>query len=165
MKKSIIYGLIIVVLSILIDQVSKIVMLALLETEWNSIEVIPNFFKFYLVFNDGAAFSSFKGQFEMLMGVTLLATIIFIVMALSADFKKNPFYAWGIYLMIGGMLGNFIDRVFYDNHYVIDFLSFTFWGWDFATFNIADSCLVIGVICVIVDMLFFEGKRNKEIAE
>ena len=112
MKKSIIYGLIIVVLSILIDQVSKIVMLALLETEWNSIEVIPNFFKFYLVFNDGAAFSSFKGQFEMLMGVTLLATIIFIVMALSADFKKNPFYAWGIYLMIGGMLGNFIDRVF-----------------------------------------------------
>ena len=165
MKKSIIYGLIIVVLSILIDQVSKIVMLALLETEWKSIEVIPNFFKFYLVFNDGAAFSSFKGQFEMLMGVTLLATIIFIVMALSADFKKNPFYAWGIYLMIGGMLGNFVDRVFYDNHYVIDFLSFTFWGWDFATFNIADSCLVIGVICVIVDMLFFEGKRNKEIAE
>ena len=161
MKKSIVLGLIIVVVSILVDQISKIVMLALLQSEGASITVIDNFFKFYLVFNDGAAFSSFEGKFEMLMAITVVATIIFIIMACSARFDKNPFYAGGIYLMIGGMLGNLVDRIFFTDHSVIDFLSFTFWGNDFATFNIADSCLVVGVICVCIDMLFFEGKRNK----
>lgn len=165
MKKSILIGLIIVILSVLIDQVSKITMLTILKTEHESIVVIKDFFKFYLVFNNGAAFSSFEGQFALLMGITVVATIIFFIMALSADFWKNPFYAWGIYLMIGGMIGNLIDRVFYPGHYVIDFLSFTFFGWDFATFNIADSCLVVGVICVFIDLLFLEGKRNKSIEE
>lgn len=165
MKKSVLIGLIIVVFAILIDQVSKIVMLTLLQTEGNSITVIDNFFKLYLVFNDGAAFSSFSGQFPMLMGITVIATIIFIIMAKSAKFDVNPFYAWGIYLMIGGMIGNLIDRIFYTDHAVVDFLSFTFWGWDFATFNIADSCLVIGVICICIDILFFESKRNKEVKE
>jgi signal peptidase II len=116
-----------------------------------------------LVFNDGAAFSSFEGKFGLLMGVTGIATLVFIIMALSAKFDHNPFYAWGIYLMIGGMLGNFIDRVMFSNHEVIDFLSFTFWGWELATFNIADSCLVIGVICVCIDMLICEGRRNKKL--
>lgn len=163
MKKNIILGLIIVVSAILIDQISKIVMLSLLQTEGNSIVVIENFFKFYLVFNDGAAFSSFSGQFPLLMGITVLATIVFIIMAFSAKFDFNPFYAWGIYLMIGGMCGNLIDRIFYTDHAVVDFLSFTFWGSEFATFNIADSCLVVGVICVCIDMLICEGLRKKKL--
>ena len=163
MKKNIVLGLIIVFCSILVDQVSKIVMLTLLKTEGNSITVIKDFFDFYLVFNDGAAFSSFAGKFELLMGVTVLATIVFFIMALSAKFDYNPFYAWGIYLMIGGMCGNLIDRIFFTDHSVVDFLSFTFWGRPFATFNIADSCLVVGVICVCIDMLFCEGRRNKKL--
>lgn len=163
MKKNILIGLIIIVVSILVDQISKIVMLTLLKTEGSSIVVIENFFRFYLVFNDGAAFSSFEGQFGLLMGVTILATAVFIFMASSAKFDINPFYSWGIYLMIGGMCGNLIDRIFFTNHAVVDFLSFSFWGWEFATFNIADSCLVVGVICVCIDMLICEGLRKKKI--
>ena len=67
--------------------------------------------------------------------------------------------------MIGGMIGNFIDRVFRFGQGVVDFLSFTFFGWDFAVFNMADTFLVIGVICVIIDLLFFDGKRDKQIEE
>ena len=97
--------------------------------------------------------------------MTAIATVIFIYIARKADFKKAPFYSIGIYMMIGGMIGNFIDRVFYENHAVIDFLSFTFFGWDFAIFNIADSFLVVGTILFCIDIAFFEPKRNEALKE
>ena len=162
MKKNIIYGLIIIVVSILLDQITKVIMLSELQTEGEFMVVIPDFFKFLLVFNDGAAFSILEGKFGLLMAMTAIATIVFIFMAGSAKFDENPFYSFGIYLMIGGMLGNFIDRVFRPDHKVVDFLSFTFFGNPFATFNIADCCLVIGVILVCVDLLIFEPIRKKK---
>ena len=155
MKKTIIIGLIIIVSTVLIDQLSKLLMVSLLVKEGNSIGVIDNFFKFQLYYNKGAAFSSFEGNFPFLMGMTAIATIVFIIMARWTDFSSKKFYSWGVYLMIGGMIGNFIDRVFNRDLGVVDFLSFTFFGWDFAVFNLADTFLVIGVICIIVDQLFF----------
>lgn len=162
MKKTIIIGLIIVIISVLVDQLSKLLMVNLLQTEGNYITVIEGFFRFKLHYNTGAAFSSFDGNFPFLMVMTLVATIVFIIMAKWADFDKKFFYSLGIYLMIGGMIGNFIDRIFNYGVGVVDFLAFTFFGWNFAVFNIADVCLVIGVIAVIIDLIFFDGKREKE---
>ena len=161
MKKTILIGLIIVVSTVLIDQISKLLMVSILVKEGATIGVIDNFFKFQLQYNKGAAFSSFSGNFPFLMGMTAIATVVFIIMARWANFDTKKFYSWGLYLMIGGMLGNFIDRVFNRDLGVVDFLSFTFFGWDFAVFNMADTFLVIGVICVVIDLLFFEGKREK----
>ena len=161
MKKTIIIGLIIIVSTVLIDQLSKLLMVSLLVKEGNSIGVIDNFFKFQLYYNKGAAFSSFEGNFPFLMGMTAIATIVFIIMARWTDFSSKKFYSWGVYLMIGGMIGNFIDRVFNRDLGVVDFLSFTFFDWNFAVFNLADSFLVIGVICIIIDLIFFDGKREK----
>ena len=68
--------------------------------------------------------------------------------------------------MIGGMIGNFIDRVFNYGKGVVDFLAFTFFKtYDFAVFNMADTFLVIGVICIMIDILFFEAKREKKVKE
>lgn len=161
MKKTLLIGLIIAVSSIIIDQISKLIMVGLLVEEGNSIVIIDNFFKLQLYYNKGAAFSSFEGNFPFLMIMTLIATIVFIIMAKWADFDNKKFYSWGVYLMIGGMIGNFIDRVFNFDEGVVDFLSFTFFGWDFAVFNLADSFLVVGVICIIIDILFFDSKREK----
>ena len=167
MKKTLVIGLIIVVVSVLIDQISKICMLTLLVKEHNFIEIIPNFFSLKLQYNPNIAFS-IDMSFEFQMLFTIVATTVFAVMALSSDFKTKKFYSWGIFLMIGGMIGNFFDRIFNQLVYggergVIDFLSFKFFGNPFATFNIADSCLVIGVICVFIDLLFLEDKRNKQL--
>ena len=141
-------------------------MVSLLVTEGNFIVVIPEFFKLKLHYNTGAAFSSFDGNFPFLMIMTAVATIIFIYMAKYADFKSKKFYSWGIYLMIGGMIGNFIDRVFNYGKGVVDFLAFTFFKtYDFAVFNMADTFLVIGVICIMIDILFFEPKREKKVKE
>ena len=161
-KKTLIIGLIIVFITIIIDQISKIYMEELLEFEGNSIVVIDGFFKFQLHYNTGAAFSSFDGNFVFLMFMTLVASIVFVIMALMSDFETKFFYTLGVFLMIGGMIGNFIDRVFRFGQGVVDFLSFTFWGWDFAVFNLADTFLVIGVISIIIDLLFFESKRVEE---
>jgi signal peptidase II len=141
-------------------------MVSILVEEGNFIVVIPEFFKLKLHYNTGAAFSSFDGNFPFLMIMTAVATIVFIYMAKYADFKSKKFYSWGIYLMIGGMIGNFIDRVFNYGKGVVDFLAFTFFKtYDFAVFNMADTFLVIGVICIMIDILFFEAKREKKVKE
>ena len=141
-------------------------MVSILVEEGNFIVVIPEFFKLKLHYNTGAAFSSFDGNFPFLMIMTAVATIVFIYMAKYADFKSKKFYSWGIYLMIGGMIGNFIDRVFNYGEGVVDFLAFTFFKtYDFAVFNMADTFLVIGVICIMIDILFFEAKREKKVKE
>ena len=166
MKKSIVIGLIIIVCAVLIDQISKALMVTLLVEEGNFIVIIPEFFKLKLHYNTGAAFSSFDGNFPFLMIMTAIATVVFVYMAKYADFDTKKFYSWGIYLMIGGMIGNFIDRVFNYGKGVVDFLAFTFFKtYDFAVFNIADSFLVVGVICVMIDILFFESKREKKTKE
>ena len=166
MLTTLLIGLGIILFAIAFDQSTKWLMVYLLQDLPNqTIEVIPNFFRFQLRYNTGAAFSSFDGQFAVLMIMTAIATVIFIYIARKADFKKAPFYSVGIYMMIGGMIGNFIDRVFYENHAVIDFLSFTFFGWDFAVFNIADSFLVVGTILFCIDIAFFEPKRNEALKE
>ena len=166
MKKSIVIGLIIIVCAVLIDQISKALMVTLLVEEGNFIVIIPEFFKLKLHYNTGAAFSSFDGNFPFLMIMTAIATVVFVYMAKYADFDTKKFYSWGIYLMIGGMIGNFIDRVFNYGKGVVDFLAFTFFKtYDFAVFNIADSFLVLGVICVMIDILFFESKREKKTKE
>jgi signal peptidase II len=69
------------------------------------------------------------------------------------------FYSVGISLMIGGTIGNLIDRVF--RGYVIDFLDFDIFGYSYPTFNVADMALVIGVIMFAIDILFLETRRNK----
>ena len=75
-------GLGIVLFAVLLDQGSKQLMLHILSDLPNqTIEVIPNFFRFALRFNTGAAFSSFDGDFWLLMGMTVVATIIFIFIA------------------------------------------------------------------------------------
>lgn len=160
MKKTLIYGLIIVVAAVLLDQISKLIMISVLDYETDIIQVIPGFFKFKLHYNPYIAFS-IELPFLWQMIMTVLATAVFGVMAIASDFKNKKFYSWGVWLMIGGMIGNFIDRVFNHGKGVIDFLSFTFFGKDFATFNVADSFLVIGVFCVIIDLLFFDSKKDK----
>ena len=156
MKKTLIIGFILVVAAVLIDQFTKLLMINILDYEGDYIVVIPKFFKFKLHYNPYIAFS-IQLPFFWQMFMTVIACGVFFYMALSSDFKNKKFYSYGVWLMIGGMVGNFIDRVFYDKG-VIDFLSFTFFGKDFATFNLADSFLVIGVICVIIDLLFYDGK-------
>ena len=71
--------------------------------------------------------------------------------------KQKWAYTTGLSLMIGGTLGNFIDRIRLG--YVVDFLQFIFGSYTFPTFNVADTALTIGVILFAFDIFFMEQKR------
>ncbi len=161
-NRDMLFGLIIILVSIVIDQFTKGLALITLETVGSTKEIISGFFSFELRFNNGAAWSMFSGQFDFLMIMTILALIAFVFFFIKVDFKDAKVYSIAISLMIGGLFGNLIDRIFMDGNAVVDFLAFDFGSYSFPRFNIADSCLVVGVILFIFDVIFLEGKRNDE---
>lgn len=171
MVASILIGIIVASCVFILDQGSKLLMIYLLaDKPNNTITLIDNFLDLKLVFNTGASFSLFAGKFWLLMTITVIATLLFIYFARYADFRKAKTYSLGIYFMIGGMLGNFIDRAFAIDrsslftalnapaHGVTDFIAFDFFP---AVFNIADSFLTVGVVLVLIDIIFLERKRRK----
>lgn len=135
---------------ILLDQYIKnwvIHHLALYE----SMPVIDGFFDFYYIRNDGAGWGIFSGQMWLFYIVTLIMIVYLVYLIYKNRFKGN-FLLIGLGLLLGGTLGNFIDRIRFN--YVVDMFRLSF--INFPIFNIADIALTIGVIMIILIILFHE---------
>lgn len=146
----------------IIDIVSKLGLERILLTKpGHAITVIPGFFRIALLYNTGAAWGMFAGKDWLLVSISLIASAVMIYF-LIAKFKKLTLcQRLSLCLMIPGALGNLIDRAFYKNG-VIDFLEFTFGSYHFPTFNFADSCLVVGVILLMISEIIVDLKETKE---
>ena len=143
-----------VILLVVLDQASKIYLTLVNKTSPIDLEVIRGFFRITYTCNDGAAFSILKGKRVFFIIMTIIV-VFFIVYYLL----KNEVYwveKYSLLLIISGAVGNLIDRIMYG--YVIDFLDFIIFGYDFPVFNIADSFITIGAIGLIISILFL----NKE---
>ncbi|WP_300408111.1 signal peptidase II [Lagierella sp.] len=145
-------GLLIIILAILIDQITKYLAIGLKK---GSIGIIDSYLNLIYVENRGAAFGILQGKKFFLTFVTL-GVILAMSFYLYKGYNKFSLISKiGLSLIIGGAIGNLIDRVF--RHYVIDFISVTFPnGYDFPVFNVADICVVIGTIFII--LAFFTTK-------
>ena len=141
----------------IIDQLTKY-LIAVNIAEKTAIPVIRNFFYIVHTTNSGIAWGLLEGQTTLLILITLVAFVLFGYIAKDVDFKHKKFLSFGIALMIGGAVGNFIDRVISGE--VVDFLDFYFFGESFPVFNVADIALTIGMTCFAIDVLFFESKRE-----
>lgn len=109
--------------------------------------------------NDGAVFGSFSGMRWVLLGITS-ALMIFCIYYLIKH-KKEILTVISTTLIISGGLGNIIDRLFRGG-LVVDYLDVQL--FDFAIFNFADCCVVVGVVLLLIQILFFdksESKKNK----
>lgn len=148
--KRMIIGIILIVVGIVIDQLTKILSFKYLELN-KTYKAVPGF-KFYLLENDGAAWGIFSGKMWLLIIITLLAFGFFVYLMKDFDLVENPIYSASLILIISGTFGNFIDRIFLG--YVRDFLTFSF--FNFPSFNFADMCLTIGVFFLTLDILFGE---------
>lgn len=104
--------------------------------------------------NDGAAFSSFSGEKWFLIGLTSLMIIGLFIYAIR-DKNKNPFMMVSVFSVIAGGIGNLIDRIRLG--YVIDYLEVKF--VNFAIFNFADICVVLGAICLVIHVIFLDKKE------
>jgi signal peptidase II len=136
---------------ILLDQLSKITISRVFE--YGESKVITSFFNIVLVYNKGAAFSFLAAEsgwqryFFTALGI---AAALFIVYLLKRHAGKRLF-CWALALILGGAIGNVIDRVVYGH--VIDFLDFHLHGWHWPAFNIADSAICIGAALFVIDEL------------
>ena len=134
------------VIFFIIDVVSKLVVSNLMNV-YDSVIIIKNFFYITYVRNTGAAWSIFEGQTLGLVVVSLII-ISFIVYYIFRNKPKSRFEKIGYSLILGGSFGNLLDRIIYG--YVVDFLDFYIFGYDYTIFNLADSFIFIGVLLLII---------------
>ena len=148
-KKSLIIATIIIV----IDQLIKILIDNLLST---SIVIIPNFFSLQKVYNTGAAWSILSNGTSILIIIAIIAFLL--LLKYQNKFKINFRNTLAFGLIYGGLIGNLIDRIVYG--YVIDYLRFIIFNYDFPIFNLADSAIVIGFILLILAIIKGEENEN-----
>lgn len=153
----------IIPLLLILDYTSKVYMESLLlQRSDYAITVIPNFFRLALLYNKGAAWGIFSGNSVLLTIVSIVGAILMIGY-LCYKFKSLSMLSKiSLYVMIPGCLGNLIDRAFYSERGVIDFLEFTFGSYVFPTFNIADMCLTIGIAIFLLSFYLDEVKKEKK---
>lgn len=131
---------------IVLDQLIKILISNTIELN-ESIDVIKNFFSIANVHNFGAAWSMFDGSVIMLIVVGLIA-LVFIYFTFLHKKKLNKLEEVTYSLLIGGIIGNLIDRIVLG--YVVDYLSFNIFGYMFPVFNLADIGIVVSVFLIII---------------
>lgn len=151
-----IWEIVLALLLLAADQISKIYVsahMSLLE----SITVIDGFFRITYTHNKGAAWGMLQG----LGDVFAIVAIIISVLMIAYLWRNKTLLKWerfSVILIIAGALGNMIDRI--RLKYVVDFMDFIIFGYDFPVFNIADSCLTVGVTILVIITLFVKKEDN-----
>lgn len=148
------------VLVVILDQASKFY--AQYHLFVNKPFYVFPFLNFNLQFNPGAAFS-FLGnadgwQVFLFIGISSVVGLAVLIWLFRTD-RANWFMALPLSLILGGAVGNLIDRIRY--HYVVDFIDFHLGGWHFATFNVADSAISIGVALLLIKLVFFSHNTSR----
>lgn len=119
-------------------------------------EFIPGFLSLTHLRNTGAAWSLLEGKMIFFYVITVIVSVV-IIYLLIKTYKKSIWYSVGLSFVLAGAIGNFIDRVRLG--YVVDMLQTDF--MNFPIFNVADSTLVVGVICIFI-YLILDEKAAKE---
>lgn len=146
--------LFIVVSLVSLDQYTKSIILNYFEL-YESKTIIDGFFSLTYVQNFGAGFSIMQNARTTFLIITPICFVGFTYLFIKSNDKLSK---TALLLMISGTIGNFIDRIV--RVYVVDFLDFIIFGWDFPIFNVADIFLTIGV-CLYIIALIKEEKDAK----
>ena len=138
--------IILTVIFLIIDFVSKMIVSNLMNVH-DSVMVIKDFFYISYFRNTGGAWSILN-EHTWLLTVVSLIIIVFLIYYVYKNKPKNKLETLGYSMILGGSIGNFIDRIIYG--YVIDFLDFNIFGYNYPIFNFADVFIVVGVLILII---------------
>lgn len=158
MEETLVFYYIIALFVIIVDQLTKWLVVKNMELG-ESIEVIQNVFYITSHRNAGAAWGILQGKMAFFYIITTVV-IVGIIYFIQTTTKGKVMYGISLGLILGGAIGNFIDRI--RHQYVVDFINTYIFSYDFPIFNIADSSLVIGVILLLIVMLREESAAKKE---
>lgn len=154
MKRWILYALTLSV--IIVDQLTKYAVANYMEIG-DRLTVIPNFFTLTSHRNTGAAFSILEGKLDFLLIVTIFA-LGFFVYLIEQYRKTDKWLVISLAFMLGGAIGNFIDRLVSGE--VVDFFAFQFGSYHFAIFNIADIALSLGMVAFAICLIFADRQEK-----
>lgn len=143
---------------VLIDQVSKYLTQAYVDLG-QQVEWIPGLLSVTHIHNTGAAWSILEGQMWFFYIVTVIVVVMIIYY--MQQMKDEPLLKTGLAFILGGALGNFIDRLLHQ--YVIDMIQLDF--IDFPIFNLADTALTIGVILLFIQYIFLDRQEKESKAD
>lgn len=152
-----------------VDQLTKY-LAELFIAKGSTVTLIPHVLEGTLAYNKGAAWSSFSNATWLLALLSLAASIVLVYFITKNNWKKKKCYSLAITLMLAGTYGNFLDRFFAvigKREGVVDMIILNpldaLWraitNSGFPIFNVADMCLVIGIVLLAIDILFFQEKR------
>lgn len=152
-KKQLIGPLVFTALIVLLDQITKALVVAGIPFG-GQVPAIPGLFHLTYVRNAGAAFSMLKGM-RWLFLILVAAFFITLVLMIKKGLVDRPYQLWCLAAIGGGALGNAIDRAVSGT--VVDMIEVEFVR--FAVFNVADSFITCGAIVLVVWLLFFDRKE------
>ncbi len=139
-------------LIVVADQLTKMQMINLLKNSRPHV-IVPDFFRLVYVENYGAAFGILQNKRWIFIVITLIVILVISLFIVKNYSKLNIFMKLSLCFLLGGAIGNFIDRVRFG--YVVDFLSFRLFNiYEFPVFNLADIFIVIGTGIILVLVLF-----------
>lgn len=144
-------------LIVAVDQISKYLVVENLKTEGNSVSVIKGLLDFTLSYNDGMAFGLGSDAFRwVFVGILVVVCVILIYFMFNPKYS-SPLFLTAACLVVGGGIGNAIDRIV--NGYVVDFLALSFFP---PICNIADYAITIGTALLLIYVIFIYGKQDKK---
>jgi signal peptidase II len=142
-----------------IDQLTKWIIVKNMEL-YEQITVIKDFFYITSSRNKGAAWGILQDQMFFFYLITAVV-VIGVIFYMQKFGKDSKLLALSLSLILGGAIGNFIDRIYRQE--VVDFLDFIIFKYDYPIFNIADSSLCVGVILVLIATFRDEKKKGKRV--
>ncbi len=148
-----IIALLLAAAAVAIDQILKLLVTSNLQPN-SGFHVINGFLKIFYIQNRGAAFGILQNQRWFFVVVTLTISVV-IIYALF-QYRQHDFFSYAAgTLIIGGGIGNLIDRMMYG--YVVDYISVSFFP---PIFNFADCCVTVGTVFLMIHILFFSDLNS-----
>lgn len=147
--------LIIIIVLLAADQITKYLIQLALSPVGSSMPIIPGLVQLTNVHNTGAAWGMMEGFRWFFIPMTLIVAALLVFISIRFRNKLTVFSRITLAMLFAGAIGNFIDRLLLS--YVRDFIDITPW-FSFPVFNVADSALSIGCVFLVIDALFLKDK-------
>ena len=150
------FWIIITIIAILIDQVVKVIISR--ELVDCIISIIPNVLNLTYVQNTGAAFGIGNNSTSMfiIVNVIVIGLIVYFIFSKKEEISKAILVS--LHLIIAGGISNLIDRIIHG--YVIDFIDFYIFNYNYPVFNLADSFICIGILMLLYSIYLGEDNEN-----
>ena len=154
------FNFVILLTIFLIDRISKLYILKLVNIE-SSVDIyVTSYLNLFLIWNKGIAFGLLSVNESIIYNIITFMIGFIVIIILFLMWKNNNIKRYFLALVAGGALGNLYDRLVYAA--VPDFIDLHFYGFHWFVFNVADIFITVGVFCLILVELFYNNKITNE---